>query len=147
MGPAVELGYTHYNLYDGANGGDVHAGTFGGFLPFFPIRIGGWAELGTRKYSLGSDDFIARANIIAGYQYFGWRPFAPYVGATASVGVTFGRRFATSQAWGFGGGGIEVGADLNLVRNLWVGLSAGYQRVAMAGSGFDLWVFRVRLGL
>lgn len=146
-GPNVELGYTHFNLYDAFEGGDVHAGTFGGFLPFAPIRLGGWVEIGVRQYSLGDDDFLLRANIIAGYQYLGWRPFAPYAGATASVGVVFGQRFGSPEASGFGGGGIELGAEINLVKNLWFGLSLGYQRVSLAGSGFDLWVFRVRTGL
>jgi hypothetical protein len=146
-GPAVELGYTHYNLSDGYGGGDVHAGTFGGFLPFGPIRLGGWAELGARSYALADDDLLIRANIIVGYQYLGFLPFAPYAGATATVGVAIGQRFRSSETWGFGGGGLEVGAELVLVRNLWVGVSLGYQHVAMVGSGFDLWVFRVRFGL
>ncbi|RLB57358.1 MAG: hypothetical protein DRJ42_00675 [Deltaproteobacteria bacterium] len=146
-GPAVELGYTHFQLPDGFTGGSVNAGSFGGYLPTGPIRVGARAEIGTRGYSLGSDDAVVRGAILGGYQYLGWLPFAPYAAATVSVGVVFGQRFSTPEAWAFGGGGIEVGADLVMVRNLWIGLSFGYERVSMAGFGFDLWVFRLRLGL
>lgn len=147
MGPAVELGYTHFRLPDGDTGGAVNAGTFGGYLPTGPVRLGGRAELGSRVYSPGTDDLMVRGAIWGGYQYLGWRPFAPYAAATVSIGVLVGERSDLPRAWGFGGGGAEVGADLVLVRNLWIGLSFAYERVRMDGEGFDLWVFRVRVGL
>jgi hypothetical protein len=146
-GPAIELGYTHYSLADGFGGGAVHAGTFGGYLPTGPIRIGLVAEVGVRQYALSDDDLLLRGTLIAGYQHLGWLPFAPFAAATATAGGVFGQRFSTTQSWGLGGGGVEVGADLVITRSLWAGLSLGYQRVSMGGSGFDLLILRVRAGL
>jgi hypothetical protein len=146
-GARVELGYTHYSLADGAGGGKVHAATFGGYVPTGVLRLGGYAEGGSRQYELGGDDLLLRATVLAGYQHLGWRPFVPFIAAVATVGVVIGERFHTSVSSVVGGGGLEAGADLRLVRNLWAGLSLAYMRVGMQGLGFDLLVLRVRIGL
>jgi len=146
-GPRVELVYSHYVLVDGHGGGQVHAAVFGGYLPLSPLRLGISAEMGVRDYALGQDDALVRATLVAGYQYFGWLPVAPYVAALGSAGIVFGKRFRTPVSHWLGGGGLEVGADVNLVKSLFLGIGLAYLRVAMEGEGFDLYVLRLRVGL
>lgn len=146
-GPRVELGYSHFVLPDGYGGGAVHAGAFGGYLSTSPVRLGAWAELGAREYQLDADDFLARASVIAGYQHVAFRPFLPYVGVVGTVGVAVGERYHTPESYLFGGAGLEVGADVNLVNNLWTGVGVAYLRVSMQGHGYDLFVLRLRVGL
>ncbi len=146
-GPRVELGYTHYALVDGFGGGDVHAGFFGGYLALGRFRLGGSAELGARDYRLAQDDALIRGTLIAGYQHLPLRPFVPYAGVVGSLGALIGKRFRTPATHAFGGAGLEVGADLNLTRTLYVGLGLGWSRVSMRGVGYDLWALRLRIGL
>lgn len=146
-GPRVELGYTHYVIVDGFGGGDVHAGFFGGYLPTGALRLGGSAELGGRDYSLGQSDLVLRATIVAGYQHLPTRPIVPYAAVVATAGVVLGKRFRTPVAHPLGGAGLEIGADLNLVRTLYVGVGLSYVRAALDGPGYDLWVIRLRIGL
>jgi hypothetical protein len=120
---------------------------FGGYLSTSPVRLGAWAELGVREYALSSDDFLARAALIAGYQHLGFRPFLPYIGVVGTVGVAVGERYHTPGSWVFGGAGLEGGADLNLVNNLWIGVGLSYLRVSMQDNGFDLFILRLRVGL
>jgi hypothetical protein len=147
QGARIELGYTHYSLTDGAGQGKVHAATFGGYVPTGVLRLGGYAEGGGRQYGLGGDDLLLRATVLAGYQHLDWRPFVPFVAAVATVGVVVSERLHTTTANVVGGGGLEAGADLRLVNNLWAGLSLAYLRVGMQGLGFDLLVLRLRIGL
>ena len=146
-GPRVELGYTHYAIVDGFGGGDVHAGFFGGYLPTSSLRLGGSAELGVRDYSLGQSDALLRASVVAGYQHLSTRPFVPYVVAVGTAGILLTKRFRTPGSDAIFGAGLEVGADLNLYRTLYVGVGLAYQRASVGGLGHDLWVIRLRIGL
>jgi len=149
QGPRVELGYATYVLGDGFGGGRVHSFEFGGYVPpLSPFRLGGYAEMGARDYSLGQTDGLLRAAIFAGYQQVkGLGPFMPFVAAVGSVGVVLGKRFHTSVREVFRGIGLEAGADVALVRSLWIGLALSYMRAALEDVSFHLLVVRVRIGL
>jgi len=146
-GPRVELGYAHYALADGYGGGDVHAALFGGFVPTGVVRLEGWAEAGSRSYSLAQNDALIRATVLVGYQHLPLRPFVPYAGVVGTVGILIGKRFRTPVSHFFGGAGLEIGADVNLVRTLYVGLGLAYLRVSKQAVGHDLWMLRLRVGL
>lgn len=146
-GPRVELGYAHYAIVDGFGGGDVNAGLFGGYLDTGVARLGASLELGARDYALAQDDAVVRASILAGYQHLDWAPFVPYAGAVATVGWVIGKRFRTPVSRTLWGGGLEIGADVNLVRSLYVGVGLSYLRIGLSGTGRDLWVLRLRVGL
>ena len=64
-----------------------------------------------------------------------------------TAGILIGKRFRTPVTRGILGAGLEVGADLNLARSLYVGLGLSYVRASLAGIGHDLWVIRLRIGL
>lgn len=148
-GPRVELGYARYRFSDGNGGGSVNALHFGGYLPTGAARLGMYGELALRDYTLEpGSDAIVRATLVAGYQH--WRdlgPFVPYLVAVGTGGVLFGKRFHTPVSHTLWGAGLELGADLNLVGNLWAGGSFSWIRVTMRGLSWDLVMFRVRVGL
>ncbi len=147
-GPRVELGWAHYTLTDGYGGGTVNAFDFGGYIPFGWLRLGGYAELGSRSYQLGDGDAVVRGNLLVGYQYLRrLAPMVPYAAVVGTLGVVIGKRFHTPLSYDMGGLGIEVGADFNLVRSLWVGIGLSYLRAAMQGLAYDILTLRLRIGL
>lgn len=148
-GPRVELGYARYRFSDGHGGGGVHALHFGGYLPTGPARLGMHGELGLRDYSSGfSSDAIVRASVVAGYQQLhGLGPVVPYAVVVGTGGVLFGKRFHSPVSHTLWGAGLEVGADVNLVRDLWAGLSLSWIRITMRDLHWNLLMLRVRVGL
>ncbi|MCZ7683498.1 MAG: hypothetical protein M5U28_33825 [Sandaracinaceae bacterium] len=149
-GPQIQLGYAFYRVSDGYGGGDVHAATVGVFLqlPLPELRVGLLGEVGSHDYSLGGDDLIARGGLELGVQLLGLLdPFVPHVVALASVGGIVGTRFETTVAHAFGGGGLGLGGELRLHRNLHAGFQVSYQRLEMDGAGFDVFHLRLFLGL
>lgn len=148
-GPRVELTYAHYRIGDGYDGGGVHALQFGGYLPTGPARLGLYGELALRDYSLGpSSDAIVRGAVVAGYQQLeGLGPVVPYVVGVGTVGVMFGKRFHSTVSETMWGAGLEFGADVNLVRNLWTGLGFSWIRITMRDLRWDLLMVRLSIGL
>lgn len=148
-GPRVELGYARYRFSDGHGGGGVHAVHFGGYLPTGPARLGMHGELGLRDYSPGlSSDAIVRASVVAGYQQLhGLGPVVPYAVVVGTGGVLFGKRFHSAVSHTLWGAGLEVGTDVNLVRDLWAGLSLSWIRISMRDLHWNLLMLRVRVGL
>jgi len=147
-GPRVEVGYLHYVLSDSYGGGDVNAGSFGGYLPTGVLRLGALADFGVRTYQLGPDDAALRASALIGYQHLRkLAPLVPYAAVVGTVGLVLGKRFHTPFSSFVFGMGIEVGADLNLARSLFVGLAIGYARAGMEGLGYHLWTIRLSAGL
>ncbi|MDH5493001.1 MAG: hypothetical protein OEY14_13685 [Myxococcales bacterium] len=144
--PRVALGLGWYGLRTWAGGGRVLAWSFEGYLSTGALRLGARAELGRRDYPLGEDGTIVRAAAIGGYQHRMER-ITPYAGLTAGFGWVLQKLFHTSTSELLLGLGLEVGADLRLVRTLFVGASLGYQRVGVGGLGHDLLELRVRIGL
>jgi hypothetical protein len=149
-GPQIQLAYDFYRVSDGYGGGDVHAAQVEIFvqLPIREIRLGALGEIGTHGYSLGGDDFLVRAGVEIGAQLPGWiDPIVPFASVLLSIGGIIGQRFETTVADFFGGGGIALGAELRLYRNLHVSLSGAYQRLEMDGAAFDVLMLRLALGL
>ncbi|MCA9581389.1 MAG: hypothetical protein KC416_06310 [Myxococcales bacterium] len=147
QGPRIELGYTHYVLTDGQGAGSVNAGFFGGYLPLGWARVGFGAEAGSRSYELGPDDFIARGRVILGYQHLDWQPAVPFIAAVGTAGLILGKRFHSTVSHFIYGAGVEVGADFNIVRTLYTGGSFSFVRVTMWDLSYNLFVFRLRVGL
>lgn len=149
QGPRVELGYSRYRLSDGYGGGLVQGFNFGGYLPTGAARLGMYGELAVRDYSLGqTQDAIVRAAVMAGYQQWkGLGPFVPYVVAVGTGGVLFGKRYHTPVSQTLWGAGLELGADVALVRHLWAGASFSWLRITMRGLHWDLYLIRLRVGL
>jgi len=112
------------------------------------LRTSVLAELGGRDYSLAGDDFVARAAVSVGFQLTDYLdPFVPHVSLVGTGGAVVGSRFDSTLAYAFGGAGIELGASLRIVRNLHAAMSFSYLRLEMDGAAFDLFAFRVGLGL
>ena len=149
-GPQVQLGYSFLSLSDGYGGGDTHAGWFEVFLRWPPsqLRTGLLAEVGGRDISVAGVDLFARAALEIGFQLTEViDPVVPYVSVIGTAGAVVGERFETTVAYGFGGGGFEVGAMLRLFRNLHASVAFSYVRLEMDGAGFDVFMFRGGLGL
>ncbi len=147
QGPRVELGYTHYVLSDGLGAGSVNAGSFGGFLPLGWPRIGASIEAGVRSYENGPDDFLGRGNLMLGYQHLGLDRFLPYITLVGTMGVLLGKRFYTPISHMLYGAGVEIGADVNIVRSLYAGLGFSYIHASMWDVSYDLFIFKVSVGL
>ncbi len=149
-GPQIQLTYGYFKLADGYGGGDTHVA---GFEVFFgwavtELRTGVFAEIGGRDFSLGGDDLVARGGVEIGYQLTGWLdPFVPHISVIGTGGVVVAERFETSVAYPMGGGGVELGAEVRLVRNLHIAVSFSYVRLEMDGAGFDVFMFRAGVGL
>ncbi len=150
VGPQIQLGYAYYRVSDGYGGGDVSAADLGVFvqLPIPELRVGLLGEVGARDYALGGDDLIARGAVEIGYQLLGLlEPFVPHAVAIASFGAVVAERFESTVAYGFGGGGIGVGGELRIYRNLHVGFQVSYQRLEMNGAAYDVFQLRLFAGL
>jgi hypothetical protein len=146
-GPRVQLGYLHYVLTDGYEGGSVHAGSFGGYLPTGPLRLGVEGHAGTRDYALAETDLVLMATAMVGYQHTRLGPVAPYAGLVGAAGILLGKRFHTPVSHGLGGMGLEVGLDVPMVRTLHANVGFSYLRASMQGVGLDLYILKLRLGL
>lgn len=147
-GPAVQLGYSRYQLVDGEGGGRVQALSLGGFFPTGPVRAGLAGEFGRRGYALAGDDVLIRGTLHFGYQQLsGLGPFHPYLSAVATYGWVLGKRFHTPVSDGLSGGGFELGADLVVARTLHIGLAYSYLRVRHQGLGHGLHLMRLTIGL
>lgn len=147
QGPRVELGFTHYVLSDGLGAGSVNAASFGGFLPLGWPRIGASIEAGVRSYAKGQDDFLGRGNLMLGYQHLGLDRFLPYITLVGTMGPLLGKRFDRPVSHLLYGVGVEVGADVNIVRSFFAGLAFSYIRASMWDLSYDLFIFKVSVGL
>lgn len=149
-GPQIQLGYSFYRLADGYGGGDVSAGGAQIFvqLPFPELRAGLLVEAGARDYVLGGDDLLVRGALELGYQLaHRLDPFVPHVAALFSAGAVVSKRFESTIAHAFGGGGIALGGELRVYRNLHLGIQVSYQRLEMDGAGYDVFMLRLVAGL
>jgi hypothetical protein len=117
-------------------------------MPVPQLRLGVLGELGAREYTLGGDDFLARAGVEIGFQLPELlEPLVPHLSLVVSGGAVVGKRFESTVSYAFGGAGVEIGAALRLVRNLHLTVSFGYHRLEMDGAAFDVFLFRAGLGL
>ncbi len=149
-GPQVQLLYGYTKLADGFGGGDAHTGGVSVFLqwPLEELRTGVSAEIGSRDYSLGGDDLLVRGALEVGVQLPRIiDPLVPHLSVLLSVGGLVGQRFESTVAHAFAGGGLELGAELRLLRNFHLAASFGYQRWEMDGAGYDLFLVRLGAGL
>lgn len=146
--PHVAVGYSYYVLSDGYGGGDVHAGTFGGFIPLESLRLGGRAEFGARDYSLGGTDIVLSATGSIGYQHLaaGWR-FVPFVAVVGTIGGVFSNRFDTPLADALYGAGLEIGVDAVISAPLFGEVAFSYQRVSNGGLSDNLFIAHLGVGL
>ncbi|HEY8432029.1 MAG TPA: hypothetical protein VIL20_26815 [Sandaracinaceae bacterium] len=149
-GPQFQLGYAFYRVSDGYGGGDVHAGGIAVHLPI-PVpelRLALDAELGARDYSLGGDDLLARGSVEIGARLVGLLdPFVPHAVAIATFGGIVAKRFETTVTDAFGGGGLGLGGELRLYRNLHAGFQIAYLRLEMDGAAYDVLQLRLFAGL
>jgi hypothetical protein len=147
-GPRVKLGYHLFSLHDALGGGIVHAATFSGFLPTRFIRAGGGVEAGVRHYAYGNGDGLLSGNLFVGYQHLGdLGPVLPYLVALGELGVVFEKRYHTPLVRGIRGMGLELGADIKLVRSLHVGVGLTFMLYTMDDLAYDTFGLRLSIGL
>jgi hypothetical protein len=148
-GPRVELAYRLYSLRDAQGGRNANTACFSGFLPTRKFRGGGGVEAGARGYEYGASEGMVSANVFAGYQHLGGDlgRVVPYLVAVGELGVLFGQRFHTPMSRMLRGAGMELGADVNLVRGLYLGLGVGFMLYTMDGLSYDSWGMRLSIGL
>lgn len=147
-GPRVELGYRIYSLADSAGGGAVNSATFSGFLPTRFLRAGGGLEAGGRAYEYGPTEGLFSGNAFVGYQHLrDLGRVAPYVVAVGELGFLLGKRFHTPVTRFARGAGIEIGADVNVVRSFYLGLGLSYMVYSIDGLSYDTFGLRLSMGL
>jgi hypothetical protein len=147
-GPRVGLSYRLYSLRDDLGGRRVHTGGFAGFLPTRFIRAGGGVEAGIRTHDLGERQGVVSGNVFVGYQHLqGLGPVVPYVCALGELGVVLQKRFHTPLSEGYRGAGLELGADVKLVRSLYMGLGVSFMLYTMDGLAYDTFGLRLSVGL
>jgi hypothetical protein len=148
-GPRVELAYRLYSLRDAQGGRNANTACFSGFLPTRKFRGGGGVEAGARGYEYGSSEGLVSGNVFAGYQHLGGDlgRVVPYLVAVGELGVLFGQRFHTPMSRMLRGAGMELGADVNLVRGLYLGLGVGFMLYTMDELSYDSWGMRLSIGL
>jgi hypothetical protein len=148
-GPRVELAYRLYSLRDDQGGRNANTACFSGFLPTRKFRGGGGVEAGARGYEYGDNEGLVSGNLFAGYQHLGGDlgRVVPYVVAVGELGVLFGQRFHTPLSRTLRGAGMELGADVNLVRGLYLGLGVGFMLYTIDGLSYDSWGMRLSIGL
>jgi hypothetical protein len=147
-GPRVELAFRIYSLADSVGGGSVNSACFSGYLPTRFVRAGGGLEAGGRAYEHGRTEGLMSGNVFAGYQHLhDLGRVVPYVVAVGELGVLFGKRFHTPISRSLRGAGVEIGADVNLVRNLFVGLGLSYMVYSMDDLSYDTFGMRLSIGL
>jgi hypothetical protein len=147
-GPRVALSYRVYSLRDWQGGRHVQSAAFSGFLPTRYVRLGGGLEAGGRAYEHGSTEGLLSGNVFAGYQHLGdLGRVLPYLVAVGELGTTFGKRFHTPVSRLFRGAGLELGADVNLVRSLFVGVGLSFMLYTMDDLRYDTFGLRLSIGL
>jgi hypothetical protein len=147
-GPRVKLGYHLFSLHDALGGGIVHAAAFSGFLPTRFIRAGGGVEAGLRQYAYGNGDGLLSGNLFVGYQHLGdLGPVLPYLVAVGELGLVFEKRYHTPLVRGMRGMGLELGADIKLVRSLHVGVGLTFMLYTMDDLAYDTFGLRLSIGL
>jgi hypothetical protein len=147
-GPRVALSYRLYSLRDWQGGKFVQSAAFTGFLPTRYVRAGGGVEGGARAYELGDSEGLVSGNLFAGYQHLrDLGRLVPYLVAVGELGVTFGKRFHTPVSRMFRGAGVELGADVNLVRGLFVGIGLGFMLYTMDDLRYETFGLRLSIGL
>lgn len=147
-GPRVALSYRLYSLRDDLGGRRVHTGGFAGFLPTRFIRAGGGVEGGIRTHEFGEQQGVVSGNLFVGYQHLrDLGPVVPYLVALGELGVVLQKRFHTPQSQGYRGAGLELGADVKLVRSLYMGLGVSFMLYTMDGLAYDTFGLRLSIGL
>ncbi|MEM6961191.1 MAG: hypothetical protein AAF550_05545, partial [Myxococcota bacterium] len=147
LGPRVELGYVRYRLRDGAGAGVVHALAFGGHFSHRWLRFSLLGEGGSRSYQLGSNDLLARAQVVFGIQRLVVERVMAYANVSWGGGVLIGTRFHSSVSDLFHGIGLEAGSEIRTAGPFWIGAGLGYLRAKMQGLVYHSAVFRIRIGL
>lgn len=147
-GPRVELSYRIYSLSDSNGGGAVNSAAFAGYLPTRAVRAGGGLEAGGRAYEYGPTEGLLSGHVFAGYQHLhDLGRVVPYVVALGELGVMIGKRFHTPLTRMVRGAGIEIGADVNVVRSLYVGLGLSYMVYSIDDLSYDTFGLRLSIGL
>jgi hypothetical protein len=147
-GPRVELSYRLYSLNDSAGGGLVQTAAFSGFLPTRSVRAGAGLEGGGRHYDYGPGDGLVSGNLFVGYQHLrGLGPVVPYAVAVGELGVVLQKRYHTPDSKLIRGAGLELGADINLVRSLYLGVGLTFMLYTMDELFYDTFGLRVSIGL
>jgi len=147
-GPRVELSYRVYSLSDSLGGGAVNSVAFAGFLPTRTVRAGGGLEAGGRAYQYGPTEGLLSGHAFVGYQHLrDLGRVVPYVVALGELGVVIGKRFHTPVTRMLRGAGIEIGADVNVVRSLYLGLGLSYMVYTMDDLAYETFGLRLSIGL
>lgn len=147
-GPRVELSYRIYSLSDSNGGGAVNSAAFAGYLPTRAVRAGGGLEAGGRAYEYGPTEGLLSSHVFAGYQHLhDLGRVVPYVVALGELGVLIGKRFHTPLTRLVRGAGVEIGADVNVVRSLYVGLGLSYMVYTIDDLSYDTFGLRLSIGL
>ena len=147
-GPRVELGYRIYSLSNANGGGAVSSATFAGYLPTRFLRAGGGLEAGGRAYEYGPTEGLLSGNAFAGYQHLrDLGRVVPYVVAVGELGILLGKRFHTPVTDLVRGAGVEIGADVNVVRSFYLGLGLSYMVYSIDGLSYDTFGLRLSIGL
>jgi hypothetical protein len=144
----VELSYRLYSLRDSAGGGLVQSVAFSGFLPTRAVRAGGGLEAGARSYDWGPGDGLLSGNLFVGYQHLrDLGRVVPYAVAVGELGMMLQKRYHTPLVGLIRGAGVELGADINLVRSLYVGVGLTFMLYTLDGLLYDTFGLRVSIGL
>jgi hypothetical protein len=147
-GPRVALSYRAYSLRDDLGGRRVHTGGFAGFLPTRFIRAGAGAEAGIRTHELDGRQGLVSGNLFVGYQHLrGLGQVVPYACALGELGIVLQKRFHTPLSEGYRGAGLELGADIKVVRSLYMGLGISFMLYTMDGLAYDTFGLRLSIGL
>jgi hypothetical protein len=147
-GPRVELAYRLYSLRDSAGGGLVQSAAFSGYLPTRAVRAGGGLEAGARQYDWGPTDGLLSGNLFVGYQHLrGLGRVVPYAVAVGELGMLLQKRYHTPLVRLVRGAGVELGANVNLVRSLYVGVGLTFMLYTVDDLLYDTFGLRVAIGL
>lgn len=147
-GPRVALSYRLYSLRDSQGGGRVSTAGFSGFLPTRYVRAGGGLEAGSRRYEYAAGEGLLSGNVFVGYQHLhDLGRFVPYALVLGELGFLFQKRFHTPQTELFRGAGLELGASVNLIRSLYVGMGVSFMMYTMDGLAYDTFGLRLSIGL
>lgn len=148
QGPRVGLSYRLYSLRDSQGGGMVNAVAFSGFLPTRMVRAGGSLEGGARQYDHGPNDGLFSGSLFVGYQHLkDLAPVVPYLVLVGELGVLVQKRFHTPGTQLLRGAGVELGADVNLIRSLYVGVGVSFMLYTVDDLAYDTFGLRLSVGL
>jgi len=147
-GPRVALSYRLYSLHDSQGGGRVSTAGFSGFLPTRYVRAGGGLEAGARRYDYADSEGLLSGNLFVGYQHLhDLGRFVPYAVVLGELGILFEKRFHTPQTQLIRGAGLELGANVNLIRSLYVGVGLSFMLYTIDGLAYDTFGLRLSIGL